>query len=39
MFEIGFLCPKPGKKWKREDLGEKKTGFKAEEIDSKQIIF
>ena len=29
MFEIGFLCPNSGKKWKREELGEK-TDFGAE---------
>ena len=28
MFEIDFLCPKSGEKWKREVLGEKNVFFK-----------
>ena len=34
-----MCAPKAGKKWKREELGEKKAVLELKEIDSKQIIF
>ena len=39
MFEIGFLCPKPGNKRKRQDLGGKKPVLKLRKWTPSKFFF